>query len=72
MVEHKDASEKERAGRLCNSGLMAVAQRAFALAGKVGNDNAAGEYYLPDIVNIAGKGGSWPSLSKAIPTRRPA
>jgi len=54
MVEHKDASEAERACRLCNSGLMAVkAGRLFDLLGKVGNANAQGEYYLVDIVNIA-------------------
>lgn len=54
MVEHKDASEEERACRLCNSGLMAVnAQDLFALLNRVGNDNAQGEYYLTDIVNIA-------------------
>jgi bifunctional UDP-N-acetylglucosamine pyrophosphorylase/glucosamine-1-phosphate N-acetyltransferase len=54
MVEHKDASEAERACRLCNSGLMAVrAQDLFALLERVGNDNAQGEYYLPDVVNIA-------------------
>jgi len=54
MVEHKDASEAERACQRCNSGLMAVkAQDLFALLNRVTNDNAAGEYYLPDIVNIA-------------------
>lgn len=54
MVEHKDATEVERACRLCNSGLMAVrAGRLFDLLGKVGNSNAQGEYYLVDIVNIA-------------------
>ena len=54
MVEHKDASEAERACRLCNSGLMAVrADDLFALLARVGNDNAQGEYYLPDLVNIA-------------------
>jgi bifunctional UDP-N-acetylglucosamine pyrophosphorylase/glucosamine-1-phosphate N-acetyltransferase len=54
MVEHKDASEAERACRLCNSGLMAVkAEALFALLAKVGNDNAQGEYYLVDIVNVA-------------------
>jgi bifunctional UDP-N-acetylglucosamine pyrophosphorylase/glucosamine-1-phosphate N-acetyltransferase len=54
MVEHKDASDAERACRLCNSGLMAVrASELFALLARVGNDNAPGEYYLTDIVNIA-------------------
>jgi bifunctional UDP-N-acetylglucosamine pyrophosphorylase/glucosamine-1-phosphate N-acetyltransferase len=54
MVEFKDATEEERAVRLCNSGMMAVrAKDLFRWLGKVGNDNAAGEYYLPDIVNIA-------------------
>jgi bifunctional UDP-N-acetylglucosamine pyrophosphorylase/glucosamine-1-phosphate N-acetyltransferase len=60
MVEHKDASEKERACRLCNSGLMAVrSELLFDLLAQVGNDNAQGEYYLPDIVNVAiRKGGA--------------
>jgi bifunctional UDP-N-acetylglucosamine pyrophosphorylase/glucosamine-1-phosphate N-acetyltransferase len=54
MVEYKDATEAERAVRLCNSGMMAVRARdLFRWLDKVGNDNAAGEYYLPDIVNVA-------------------
>lgn len=54
MVEYKDASPAERAIDLCNSGLMAVRSKdLFALLEKVGNDNAAGEYYLPDIVMLA-------------------
>jgi bifunctional UDP-N-acetylglucosamine pyrophosphorylase/glucosamine-1-phosphate N-acetyltransferase len=54
MVEYKDATEEERAVRLCNSGMMAVrAEDLFRWLAKVGNDNVAGEYYLPDIVNIA-------------------
>src|SRR5438477_9873822 len=54
MVEYKDATEEERAVRLCNSGMMAVRSAdLFRWLAKVGNDNAAGEYYLPDIVNIA-------------------
>jgi bifunctional UDP-N-acetylglucosamine pyrophosphorylase/glucosamine-1-phosphate N-acetyltransferase len=58
MVEFKDASEKERACRLCNSGLMAVrSEGLFELLAQVGNDNAQGEYYLPDIVNVAIKQG---------------
>jgi len=54
MVEFKDATETERATRLCNSGLLAArAEDLFALLARVGNANAQGEYYLPDIVNIA-------------------
>ena len=54
MVEFKDASEAERACTLCNSGLLAARGDAlFTLLGQVGNDNAQGEYYLPDVVNIA-------------------
>lgn len=54
MVEYKDATEEQRACRLCNSGLMAVRSAdLFDLLSKVGNDNAQGEYYLVDIVNVA-------------------
>ena len=54
MAEFKDATAAERACRLCNSGLLAArAEDLFALLARVGNDNAQGEYYLPDIVNIA-------------------
>lgn len=54
MVEYKDATLEERECDLCNSGLMAVrAADLFTLLAQVGNDNAAGEYYLPDIVVIA-------------------
>jgi bifunctional UDP-N-acetylglucosamine pyrophosphorylase/glucosamine-1-phosphate N-acetyltransferase len=54
MVEYRDATEEERAVRLCNSGMMAIRSRdLFRWLGQVTNDNAAGEYYLPDIVNIA-------------------
>ncbi|MBA3055491.1 MAG: bifunctional UDP-N-acetylglucosamine diphosphorylase/glucosamine-1-phosphate N-acetyltransferase GlmU [Sphingomonadales bacterium] len=58
MVEHKDATDAERACRLCNSGLMAVrSDELFALLARVGNDNAQGEYYLVDIVNVANTDG---------------
>jgi bifunctional UDP-N-acetylglucosamine pyrophosphorylase/glucosamine-1-phosphate N-acetyltransferase len=54
MVEYKDATEDERAVRLCNSGMMAVrGHDLFRWLDQVGNDNAAGEYYLPDVVNVA-------------------
>ena len=69
MVEHKDASEAERATRLCNSGLMAArAGDLFALLARVGNDNAQSEYYLPDVVNIAlGDGRSCAVVTTADP-----
>ena len=66
MVEAKDASPEEYAETLCNSGLMAArAADLFALLDRVGNDNAAGEYYLVDIVNLAAADGR---LSAVIET----
>ncbi|MCA0942355.1 bifunctional UDP-N-acetylglucosamine diphosphorylase/glucosamine-1-phosphate N-acetyltransferase GlmU [Salipiger pacificus] len=54
IVEFKDASEAQRAITLCNSGVVAAdAATLMALVDAVGNDNAAGEYYLTDIVEIA-------------------
>lgn len=58
MVEYKDATDEERAVRLCNSGMMAVGSSdLFRWLSQVGNDNAAGEYYLPDIVAVAAADG---------------
>jgi bifunctional UDP-N-acetylglucosamine pyrophosphorylase/glucosamine-1-phosphate N-acetyltransferase len=54
MVEYKDATEEERAVDLCNSGLMALRSAdLWPLLSGVENDNAAAEYYLPDIVMLA-------------------
>lgn len=54
IVEFKDASEAERAITLCNSGVMACnAALLFELIDAVGSDNAAGEYYLTDVVGLA-------------------
>ena len=54
IVEFKDASDEERAITLCNSGVIAAdAKTLFDLVAAVGNDNAAGEYYLTDIIAIA-------------------
>ena len=61
MVEYKDANEAERAVKLCNSGMMAVQSKdLFRWLAKVGNANAAKEYYLPDIVMIAKDEGRHP------------
>ncbi len=54
IVEHKDATEDQRAISLCNSGVMAVdGTRLFGLLDRVGNTNAKGEYYLTEIVALA-------------------
>ncbi|MEE9433340.1 MAG: bifunctional UDP-N-acetylglucosamine diphosphorylase/glucosamine-1-phosphate N-acetyltransferase GlmU [Sphingorhabdus sp.] len=54
MVEFKDADEKEAKVNLCNSGVMVVhSDNIWRLLESVGNDNAAGEYYLPDVVTNA-------------------
>jgi len=58
IAEYKDASEAERAVRLCNSGLMAArSEDLFGLLARVGNDNVAGEYYLPDVITVAAADG---------------
>lgn len=52
--EHKDASEAERRITLCNGGLMAIrGDVAPDLLDRIKNDNAKGEYYLTDVVEIA-------------------
>lgn len=54
IVEYKDATDEERAISFCNSGLLACdAQTLFDLIAQVGNDNASGEYYLTDVVELA-------------------
>lgn len=54
IVEHKDASEAQKAIGLCNAGLMALDGRhALALLESIGNANAQGEFYLPDAVAAA-------------------
>ena len=54
IVEFKDATDQERRISLCNSGVvMAPTDLLFDLCAAVGNDNAAGEYYLTDIVALA-------------------
>ncbi len=52
--EDKDASDAERAVRLCNSGVLAFRLPDLAgLLSRIGNANAKGEYYLTDAVELA-------------------
>jgi bifunctional UDP-N-acetylglucosamine pyrophosphorylase / glucosamine-1-phosphate N-acetyltransferase len=58
ITEYKDATEAERTITLCNSGVIcADTATLMSLVAEVGNANAAGEYYLPDIVELARKRG---------------
>jgi len=54
IVEYRDATVEQRAITLCNSGILAAPTRlVFDLLSDVKDDNAAGEYYLTDVVAIA-------------------
>jgi len=54
IVEHRDASPAEREITMCNSGFMAIDGAVLGqFLDGLGNDNAKGEYYLTDIVEIA-------------------
>lgn len=51
--EENDASAEERAINLCNSGVFAFrGEIVLGLLDKIGNDNAKGEYYLTDAVEL--------------------
>jgi bifunctional UDP-N-acetylglucosamine pyrophosphorylase / glucosamine-1-phosphate N-acetyltransferase len=54
IVEWADASEAERAGTLCNAGVLCAAAGDFARwLRAIRNDNAKAEYYLTDAVTEA-------------------
>ena len=54
IVEYKDATEEERLIDFCNSGCMGFdGKYLFEILERIGNDNAAKEYYLTDAVKIA-------------------
>jgi bifunctional UDP-N-acetylglucosamine pyrophosphorylase/glucosamine-1-phosphate N-acetyltransferase len=56
--EHNDASETERAIRLCNGGLMALdGRQALSLLDRIGNANTKKEFYLTDAVSLANAAG---------------
>jgi bifunctional UDP-N-acetylglucosamine pyrophosphorylase / glucosamine-1-phosphate N-acetyltransferase len=52
--EEADASAQEKAVRLCNGGLMALAgMQALAILERIGDDNRKHEFYLTDAVEVA-------------------
>ena len=56
IVEYKDANPSEREIGLCNSGVIAAnAETLISLIDKIDNNNAKGEYYLTDVIEIACK-----------------
>ena len=58
IIEEKDANAAQRAITLCNSGIIAIDNQLLqALQPKIGNDNAAKEYYLTDLVSLAVEAG---------------
>ncbi len=58
IIEYKDANAEERQIRLCNSGVICADIRILTrLVRELQNDNAAGEYYLTDIIAAAREDG---------------
>lgn len=53
IVEHKDADQTERAVKEINTGTYCFDNQAlFTALEEVSNENAQGEYYLPDVIEI--------------------
>ena len=66
IVEFKDADELTRTIGLCNGGAMGLSQSALAdLLPQLSNDNAQGEYYLPDLVKLGVQSGRSSALIMA-------
>ncbi len=58
IVEAKDASEAQKKITFCNSGVISASSAdMFSALERVTNNNAKGEYYLTDIVEILRKDG---------------
>ncbi|UCH27134.1 MAG: NTP transferase domain-containing protein [Trueperaceae bacterium] len=58
IVEEKDATEKERGIREINPGIYAFDQTVFSKVHRLTNANAAGEYYITDLVDCYLRSGS--------------
>ncbi len=58
IVEHKDATDAEREIHEVNTGTYCFDnQKLFYALSMVNNDNAQGEYYLPDVLSVLRKQG---------------
>ena len=54
IVEHKDANEAELEIQECNTGILSVpTQKLHEWLPKLSNDNAQGEYYLTDVIEMS-------------------
>ncbi len=54
LREHRDATDEQRALTFCNGGIMAFAGSTMvSILDRIGSDNAQGEFYLTDAVEIA-------------------
>lgn len=54
IIEHKDASEAQKAIKEGNTGILAVPGKRLAdWLGRLSNNNAQGEYYLTDVIAMA-------------------
>lgn len=54
IVEHKDATEAQKAIKEGNTGILAVPGKRLAdWLGRLSNNNAQGEYYLTDVIAMA-------------------
>ncbi len=59
VVEHKDATDEQLSIDEINSGIYVFdSKKLFAELHKVGNSNAQGEYYLPDVLPLLQKQGA--------------
>ena len=71
IVEHKDATDAQRAIREINSGVFAFDGQLLADAlGKVRTDNSQGEEYLTDVLGILREAGHRVGAAVAADHRR--
>ncbi len=57
VVEYKDATDAEKAISEVNSGVYAFDGNVWEFLSEIDRDNAAGEYYLPDLIGVYQKHG---------------